>query len=342
MPAIIDLSLLNISCVNVNSLRAHLHDVEIELSSNKTHVLALTETWLTPDIESSCVSIPNYNLIRNDRDLRIDGRKRYIQGGGIACYLDKSLIYTILECSNNVSINDPEYLFLDVKASSHNILIIIIYRRPEGHLLSEFLDKFNSYVSIFKNIIITGDLNFDLLNNSFESNYLQNFITDYSLFSVPFGPTHYSGLACSQLDVMIVDSSAKIVAFSKSSSPFAAGHCLISIQYQFDNLSRPQQTVTYRDFANCDYLSLSNDLVAHLRLKLSNLSPSETGNRASYLDPSEPTNSLKVLYDYLTSTLNTHAPFVTKQIVHRSIPWLTSNLRASIRKRDKLFMRAKR
>ena len=106
-------------------------------------------------------------------------------------------------------------------------------------------------------------------------------------------------------------------------------------------LSKLSPTVTI-DFANCDYLSLSNDLVAHLRLKLSNLSPSETGNRASYLDPSEPTNSLKVPYDCLTSTLNIHAPFVTKQIVHRSIPWLTPNLRASIRECDKLFMRAKR
>ena len=182
--------------------------MENELSDCLTHILAVTETWLTPRIDSSCVAVKNYNLVRNDRAIFADGQTRYIQGGGDACYLHNSLSYSILECSVNDSINTPEYLFLDIKSSSINLLFIIMYRRPEGHLFAEFLIKFNSHISAYKNIIVTGDLNCNLLDNTFDSKYLKDFIYDYSLFSVPFGPTHHS-FSSSQIDVMIVDSGVK-------------------------------------------------------------------------------------------------------------------------------------
>ena len=105
--------------------------------------------------------------MRNDRAVRADGQSRFLQGGGVACYLHKSLRYSILECSNNTDVNSPEYLFLNVKASSQNLLLIIMYRRPEGLLFSDFLLKLNLYVSTYRNIVITGDLNCNLLANNF-------------------------------------------------------------------------------------------------------------------------------------------------------------------------------
>ncbi|KYN00511.1 hypothetical protein ALC62_08708, partial [Cyphomyrmex costatus] len=260
---------IKISCVNINSIRAHFQDVEAELSDCSTHILALTETWLTPNVDSSCIAIPNYNFVQNDREILADSQLRFLQGGGVACYLHKSLCYTILECSNNTNINSPEYLFVSIKSSTQNLLLIIVYRQPHGLLFSEFLNKLNLYVSTYSNIVITGDLNCDLLTDNFESKYLSDFLNDYSFFSVPYGPTHYSTHSHSQLDVVIVDSSDKIHNFSKSSVPFAAGHCLVTVYYQFSNLNKIPHNITYRNFVNCNHTSLANDLSSLLSVKLS-------------------------------------------------------------------------
>ncbi|KYN11481.1 hypothetical protein ALC57_16361 [Trachymyrmex cornetzi] len=209
-----------------------------------------------------------------------------------------------------------------------------MYRCPGGQLFSDFLTKFNLYLPRFKNVIITGDLNCNLLVDSFESNYIKNFICEYSLFSVPFGSTHHSGF--SQLDVMIVDSSNKVKSFAKSLTPFAVGHHIISICYEFHNLNRTPQIITYRDFSNCDHDALANDLIAVFRIRLSNLLI------LSNIHPIELTNSLNIFYDCINETLNAHAPYITKRITHRSIPWLHSDLRTRIKIRDKLFSRAKR
>jgi len=250
--------------------------------------------------------------VRNDRAIRADGQSRFVQGGGVACYLHKSLSYSILECSCNTNINLPEYLFLDVKPSSHNLLLIIMYRRPEGHLFADFFVKLNLYIPTYQNIVIAGDLNCNLLANNFESNHLKNLVSDYSLFSVPFGSTHYSGQSHSQLDVIIVDSCNKIKRFCKSSSPFAAGHCLVSICYQFSNLHRIPQTITYRNFTNCDYLALTNDLTAQLSLKMPNLPTLNRDHPIYNVESNELTASLTAFYETVSGVLNSHAPLVTE------------------------------
>ncbi|XP_018406192.1 PREDICTED: RNA-directed DNA polymerase from mobile element jockey-like [Cyphomyrmex costatus] len=47
-------------------------------------------------------------------------------------------------------------------------------------------------------------------------------------------------------------------------------------------------------------------------------------------------------YSSVVGVLNIHAPMVTKRILKRSIPWISSDLRRRIKERDKLFTRAKR
>lgn len=117
-----------------------------------------------------------------------------------------------------------------------SILFALVYRRPKGMLFNNFNGEFCKYYPNFKNVIITGDFNCDLVSNSYESNYLREMIDSPALKVVPPAPTHHMATSDTWLDLLIVDDLPKISEYSKSESPFIAGHDLLWFSR---NLSSP-------------------------------------------------------------------------------------------------------
>lgn len=299
--------------------------------------MALSETWLTPLVPSECLVLPNFNLVRNDRGLYSESGARFIQGGGVACYIHDSLKYRVLDLSCNSHINDPEFLILDIKTqSAASLLLAIVYRRPNGTLFSEFIRRLNVYSPAFKNIVIVGDLNCNLLDNTFESSFLQNFITDHSLYLVPTEPTHHTSNSQSQLDVIITDSKAKIVGCYQSQAPFIAGHDLLAITYNIQTIKTSPRLITFRNFANCDCASLANSVTSFLQeidVGPTDLAPLGT----------MPIDTLiSRFYTGITAALDLHAPITTKQVTRPMAPWLTSEIRTKLKERDMLYKNSKR
>lgn len=110
----------------------------------------MSETWLCPDISDSLIAIDNYFIIRNDQ--------LQCGEGGVACYVDKSLIVSVLKVSNNESIEVPEYLVLEVCLPNEDRLFYAsVYKRPTKHLLFEIFNILNNLSHRYKHIIIGGD-----------------------------------------------------------------------------------------------------------------------------------------------------------------------------------------
>ena len=70
--------------LNARSIRNKLDDLETLMSESNPDVVAVTETWLTPDISDCEIAISGYNLERADRL----GAK---PGGGVAVFSRESL-----------------------------------------------------------------------------------------------------------------------------------------------------------------------------------------------------------------------------------------------------------
>ena len=77
--------------MNRNSLRCK-RDVVIKyIQDVKPLIIAISETWLDLNFPTSHVQIDGYNLVRNDRGLKNKNKNRYMQAGGAACYIHRSL-----------------------------------------------------------------------------------------------------------------------------------------------------------------------------------------------------------------------------------------------------------
>lgn len=139
-----------------------------------------------------------------------------------------------------------------------HILLSCVYRRPRGLLLNDF---FNIYLKLgpdFKNCIIAGDLNCNLLVSDTAANHLKTFICDSSLYCVRFGATYHEQNSDSWQDVIIVDSENKVGKFFKSSVPFINGHDFLFCEYIINYHKLNNKQITYRNFKNCNHAELSS------------------------------------------------------------------------------------
>ena len=94
-----------------------------------------------------------------------------MQAGGVTCYiltecyslLNRSLISQVLFILKISDITETEFLVLEVASSSapgaSKLLLAVVYRHEEGHVLTEFFNVIDELAQSYKNIIILGDFN---------------------------------------------------------------------------------------------------------------------------------------------------------------------------------------
>ena len=131
--------------MNINSLRRKRHVVTKHIEDFEPLIVAILETWLDPDFETSYVQIENFNLVRNDHGLKNKNKNRYMQAGGVACYIHRSLTSQVLFMSKSSDITETEFLVLEIASSSaqgaSKLLLAVVYRHEEGHVLTELFNR---------------------------------------------------------------------------------------------------------------------------------------------------------------------------------------------------------
>lgn len=313
---------------NANSLLGHIDYIRTYISIRFSHIICISETWLHAGIPDELVSIPNYFLIRNDRI--------GMRGGGVACYVHSSLKANLIAASPSQFSNNPEYMILNIRSpSGDSILFTSMYRRPDGLSLREFLNVLNTHMHAFENVIIAGDLNYNLLRNDHDAKYLRDFASSLSLSIVPSGATFHTNHSDSLLDVLLVDSIEKVLTFEKSDAPFIAGHDILQYQYKFKHSDRQERCIYRRNYAYFNEEEFRSSLLSFsANLNLINFCDCTNEN--------EFTLFAKLLSECILSALDLHAPRVELRVHKPPTPWLTNDLRARMKHRDALYKQAKR
>ncbi|XP_044585968.1 uncharacterized protein LOC123266005 [Cotesia glomerata] len=301
------------------------------INDTQPNIIILVETRLKPLHDNSIFLLNGYNIVRRDRTLKHADTGCYIQGGGVACLVHESVEVKVLHISTSDYLNQPEYLIADVTLfSGSHLLLSCIYRRPKGLFLNEFFDIFSRFAPNFNNIIIAGDLNCNLLDDSYTARHLKDFILESSLFCVPYGATFHKNNHDSWLDVILLDSESKLVSFAKSDSPFIDGHDYLFCKYKL-NCSKPApKKVTFRNLKNCDHQALSRTLMNTLRID------------NAVLENSDPNELLIIFKSGVLSSLDLFAPEITKKIVRHGNPWFTKELKMKCKERDEIYKKARR
>lgn len=325
---------MRIASLNVSSLKRHLIEIELLLSNKNIDILVISESWLTPLFDSSAFSIAGYDLVRNDRGL-ISKKVRdnndnfnervYIQGGGVAFYIRSEMRYSIVMASNNVQINETEFLLISVECCG-KLLIGGVYRRPKGNTLSKFFTRLQEISHLFDHTVLAGDLNSDLLSDNYYSKHLRNLVIENNMYLTPTGATHHCAESETWIDVMLVDSSDKVLSFEKSVAPYINGHDYIILDLYLARPDKPVYVTTSRDFRCFSPSAFLDDLLPQIQ----------------ELDSVQSVNDRLDRFRLAACNLfDVHAPLSTRTFKRKPLPWFTSELRRMCKDRDKLHKRAK-
>ena len=175
--------------------------------------------------------------------------------------------------------------------------------------------------STYKHSIIMGDFNADLRSDSYDSRQILSFVKSFSLFMVPYGPTHHFQNSSTLLDLCIIDNEDKLVSFKQHNICFLSNHDLIEITYKFDLKRHYRRDIRARDFRSFNVESFCDEL---------------TSCNGNLLFETQTVNDkVDILNRYLSNCFDIHAPLHNIRPKHLPAPWLSDTIRIMMKERDR-------
>ena len=151
---------------NIRSLLRKKEGVRDKLSDLSLNIVAITESWLKPNVLDAQISIPGYNLCRLDRKITNEAgyEKR---GGGLLVYLRNNVTYDTLpgDCFN-VSNHEVEIVTLSIRRPhTRPLYLVVVYKPPSGNITTA-VDTLKNLLQLLpkidkSDVIIGGDFNID-------------------------------------------------------------------------------------------------------------------------------------------------------------------------------------
>ncbi|KXJ08855.1 hypothetical protein AC249_AIPGENE14729 [Exaiptasia diaphana] len=134
-------------------------------------IFTISESWLDYSITDSDKKIHGYITFRQDRG-------EHISGGGLVVYIKDYLKAETIENSSTVSTTDFQQLWLKIQCKHlKSFLLCTVYKPPDAQTTGALTDLTNSIVDSLLHgldILITGDLNIDMLVNSYDRKLLED------------------------------------------------------------------------------------------------------------------------------------------------------------------------
>lgn len=311
-----------IASLNIVSLPLHIDEIRLILEDQLIDVLALYETRLDNYISNDLVIIDNYELIRKDRN-------RY--GGGICLYI---------HCRNKFLTRDNivskelyhEIIIIDIlKINCKPFGICAFYRPPNSDRV--FFDSFELVIQKYDNdskeLLLLGDINCNQLINARDSNSLgiHSICETYQIIPLINEPTRITQLTKTLIDVIFTNEPCRIVTSGVRHLGISDHSLVFAIRkFSIANSNSKHKYHIYRSFKHFNPEDFREELSQLDWTVISRMN-----------DPSEMLIAWEKLF---LEIANTHAPIRTMKVRHNKCPWLTSDLKKMIHRRNYLKKQA--
>lgn len=308
---------LNLCHGNAQSLCARnstkLDEVRNVLSDSKVEIACFTESWLSSRNSDRSIQIPGFSVVRNDRV--------YKRGGGIAVYYREHLICskifgTVLTTESQ---DKTECLALEFRIGGQKILLMTIYNPPENDCSSFLAEKLADFAVRYENIFLIGDFNTDMLHPSSKRARFESMLCANSLSYICNEPTFFYNGGCTQLDLLLTNSTEKVLRFGQVSFPGLSQHDFIFASVDFDT-SRSSSRRVYRDYTNFDPHTLENALL------------SIPWNRFYQIE--NPNEAIEFFNEHVKRVHDSCIPLRDGTSRRRHNPWFTDVVRQALLERD--------
>ncbi len=289
-----------------------LDEVKLLIIDRKIDVLCIRETWLQENTPDSYLEIPDYKLFRCDK-----GR-----GAGVCLYVHSTLIPSVitLDVPRPTGVED---VWVKIQCRKWPAVIIgCVYRHPKALATSfDYIEDVFRMISLRgKSVFILGDFNDDMM---MKGNTISKIIKNNKLTQIINQPTRTTPTSATLLDLVITNKPDVIL--SRDVVPqVIADHDLVSVVL---NVRKPRKlpvVKTFRNMKNYDKDTFCSLLLDNVH-NMNNIFLTDDVNK-----------QIDIFNDVFINCLNMCAPFVTRAVKGKPLPWMTDDIREVMKDRDNL------
>ena len=311
----IQMSSMKIAHSNINSIRNKIDDITVELSDYD--IICISETKLNASIPSSNLMINSYHIpIRKDRD--------YNNGGGLIIYIKNNIFF---KRRDDLESNSIENIWVEIQSTKNKYLLGLFYRPPES--ISDYWNEFENVIEKASeenlDIIITGDLNYDILKANI-NNPLSRILNKFNMQNVITQPTRVTNTSSRCIDLIITNHHA-IIADTNVLPPFHSDHCTVTAEITFKTYKTQAYKKTIWKYEQANLHSIQTKMDSF---------------DWSFISNDDNMNLINEKFnDILISTAEEFIPKVTFTVRPNDKPWMDGVIRKNMRQRDRLYHKAK-
>ena len=307
--------ILKILSANCRSLTSNVDALRAYTASYNPDIVALCETWLDETVKDIDIFLPNYYVIRRDRNRR---------GGGVLLYLRDNI------CTSSIYSHPTlELLTAELTLKQGPLLLGLYYRPPSA---SQSLTDLETFLQSLpppklKSAVLLGDFNIDLLASTSLSHDIASIMSSFHFNQLVTEPTRISATSRTLIDHVYVSNRSLVHSCSNAPPLGSSDHSSILVDLTW-TAPRPikirRQMWSYRS-ADWDQ---ANDLL---------LQALDSSSPASFPDVDSHWSSWKSQFMNIMSTCIPSRIITIK----KSLPWINTDIIRVMRKRDHFFRLAK-
>jgi hypothetical protein len=310
---------------NIRSLSANLDNLKayIQTFDYTPDVIMLSETWIKQENTNTKINhlkLEGYKFISSPRPTSC-------KGGGVGMFISEHLNFHVIHKFSKHLPSDFEHILIEVTAVS-KVILGTLYKPPKYNtsnwLLS--LEKIHSLIISNKhhNFSLGGDFNINILNtsNSFTQQF-NNILTTLDLSQLIHSPTRISRTSSTLLDTFITNNTQAISHSGVLPHPPITDHETIYTCYKFQ---KPKFLPYFRTIRNMKNFVV-NDYMQTIR----------TAPFHQIYTNTNPDHMLNTLTQIIKTSIDIHAPFIKIRINKPPTPWITSDIKRDILKRNQLY-----
>ena len=252
-------SKLSVAHLNVRSLKNRSHIVQMRelMREKKYDVLAVSESWLNSTVTNAEIEIEGYKLTRLDRLNKT--------GGGVCVFTKAALKVKRLKDISGISELGFHQLWMQIQLNRLKSLVFCVTYRPDycpvSCLVDDFMDNYSQALILGKPLMITGDLNCNLLEPGCpEAVALLDFCKSVNLTQLIKEPTRVTETSSTLLDVIITPTNTNLVESSGVLPCHISDHYLVYATLKLKISKLPPRYVKMRSFRHYDGQQFVADL----------------------------------------------------------------------------------
>ena len=265
--------------------------------------------------------IRDYNLYRNDRTWTENGHTK--KGGGVCIYTRKELDVDCQKWNDhNISNEDVECMWLELRFSNQRNIIANIYRPPQGNK-----QNFITYLEEKIDTINMGDYNIDFLDKKDDiTKRINNRIKQWGSKKLITDVTRHGTHKDSCIDQIITNSN--IINTYGVADMNLSDHQMINVQRKKPKMPTKKNAFQGRSYKNYDGNVFRQELVEQ--------------DWDGFFAREDPKELWNIMLENINNIADNMCPVKSFKVKKYRDPWISPEILEIIRDKDRALKRAKR